>query len=61
VLTSLGNLSGFPAISVANGFGDRGLPTGMQIAGREGSENAIIAVASAYQRLTDWHQQHPSD
>ena len=61
VLTSLGNLSGFPGISVANGFGDRGLPTGMQIAGREGTENAILAVASAYQRLTDWHERHPND
>ncbi|HEX3723792.1 MAG TPA: amidase [Nitrolancea sp.] len=59
VLTSLGNLSGFPAISVANGFGERGLPTGMQIAGRSGTENAILAVASAYQRLTDWHERHP--
>jgi aspartyl-tRNA(Asn)/glutamyl-tRNA(Gln) amidotransferase subunit A len=59
-LTSLGNLSGFPALSVATGFGERGLPTGMQIAGRVGAENALIAVGSAYQQLTDWHTQHPS-
>jgi aspartyl-tRNA(Asn)/glutamyl-tRNA(Gln) amidotransferase subunit A len=59
-LTSLGNLSGFPALSVATGFGERGLPTGMQIAGRVGAENALIAVGSAYQQLTDWHMQHPS-
>ncbi len=58
-LTTLGNLSGLPAISVATGFGDRGLPTGMQIVGREGTENAILAVAAAYQGLTNWHLQHP--
>jgi aspartyl-tRNA(Asn)/glutamyl-tRNA(Gln) amidotransferase subunit A len=60
-LTSLGNLSGFPALSVMSGFGERGLPTGMQIAGRVGSESTLIAVGSAYQQLTDWHDQHPSD
>jgi aspartyl-tRNA(Asn)/glutamyl-tRNA(Gln) amidotransferase subunit A len=58
-LTSLGNLSGQPAISVPTGFGERGLPTGMQIVGREGTENAILAVASAYQGLTKWHDRHP--
>ncbi len=59
VLTSLGNLSGLPAISVPTGFGERGLPTAMQIVGREGTENAIIAVASAYQQRTGWHERHP--
>ena len=59
VLTSLGNLSGLPAMSVPTGFGERGLPTGMQIVGRERSENSVIAVAAAYQRLTGWHDRHP--
>lgn len=59
VLTTLGNLSGLPAISVPTGFGERGLPTAMQIVGRERAENAIFAVASAYQGLSDWHTRHP--
>jgi len=59
VLTTLGNLSGLPGISVPTGFGERGLPTAMQIVGRARTENAIFAVASAYQRLTDWHDRHP--
>ncbi|MGA7671363.1 MAG: amidase [Nitrolancea sp.] len=59
VLTSLGNISGLPGMSVPTGFGDRGLPTGMQVVGRTGAENAVIAVADAYQRVTSWHQQHP--
>lgn len=59
-LTSLGNLAGLPALSVPTGFGERGLPTAMQIVGRAGTENAIIAVASAYQGLTGWHEHHPA-
>ncbi len=54
-----GNLAGLPALSVPNGFGERGLPTGLQIVGRAGAENAILAVARAYQTRTDWHRSHP--
>ncbi len=39
VLTTLGNIAGLPAISVPTGFGERGLPTAMQIVGRAGAEN----------------------
>lgn len=54
-----GNVAGLPAISVPNGFGERGLPTAMQIVGRVGAENAILAIARAYQARTDWHQRRP--
>jgi aspartyl-tRNA(Asn)/glutamyl-tRNA(Gln) amidotransferase subunit A len=56
---SAGNLAGLPAISVPNGFGERGLPTGLQFVGRAGSEAAILAVARCYQSRTGWHQRHP--
>ena len=59
-LTVVGNLIGAPAVSVPNGVGERGLPTGVQVMGRTGGENAVIAVASAYQARTDWHQKHPA-
>ncbi len=59
VLTTLGNIAGLPGISVPTGFGERGLPTAMQFVGRAGAENSILAVASAYQGLTDWHKRHP--
>lgn len=61
VLGAIGNGAGLPSISVPNGFTPEGLPTGIQIMGRAYAENTVLAIARAYQRLTDWHQQHPPD
>lgn len=58
-LASAANLAGLPMITVPNGFGQRNLPTAMQIVGRAGSESRILAVARSYQRYTDWHEYHP--
>jgi aspartyl-tRNA(Asn)/glutamyl-tRNA(Gln) amidotransferase subunit A len=55
-----GNLAGLPAISVPNGFGERDLPTGLQLVGRVAGESAILAAARAYQARTDWHRRRPS-
>ena len=55
-----GNLAGLPSVSVPNGFGERGLPTGLQLIGRAGGENALLAVARAYQGRTDWHLRRPA-
>jgi Asp-tRNA(Asn)/Glu-tRNA(Gln) amidotransferase A subunit family amidase len=32
----------------------------MQFMGRAYAENTVLAVARAYQSLTDWHTQHPA-
>ena len=56
---AVGNSAGLPAISVPSGFSDEGLPTGVQFMGRAYDENRILAVARAYQSMTDWHTQHP--
>jgi aspartyl-tRNA(Asn)/glutamyl-tRNA(Gln) amidotransferase subunit A len=58
---AIGNACGLPAISVPSGFSGEGLPTGIQFLGRAYDENAVIAVARAYQTLTDWHTRHPRD
>jgi aspartyl-tRNA(Asn)/glutamyl-tRNA(Gln) amidotransferase subunit A len=58
-LAAASNLAGMPAVSIPNGFGERGLPTGVQIVGRAGEDSQILAVARAYQRQTDWHTRHP--
>jgi aspartyl-tRNA(Asn)/glutamyl-tRNA(Gln) amidotransferase subunit A len=49
-----------PGISVPNGFGAGGLPTGLQFVGRAFEENRLLAIAAEYQRRTDWHTRHPA-
>ena len=61
LMGAIGNSLGLPAIAVPNGFSDKGLPTGVQFMGRAYGENVILAVARAYQSLTDWHLRHPPD
>ena len=61
LMGSIGNTAGVPSISVPSGFDETGLPTGIQFMGRAYEENTILAVARAYQGITDWHQRHPPD
>ena len=58
-LGAFGSCVGLPAISVPMGFTEAGLPAGLQILGRAYDENVVLAVAAAYQSVTDWHKQHP--
>ena len=53
------NLVGVPAISIPNGFGQAGLPTGIQFIGAAWSELTLIETADTYQRATDWHKRRP--
>jgi aspartyl-tRNA(Asn)/glutamyl-tRNA(Gln) amidotransferase subunit A len=54
------NLVGVPAISVPNGFGQEGLPTGIQFIGAPWSELTLIETAHTYQQATDWHKRRPN-
>ena len=51
---------GVPSITVMNGLGARGLPTGLEFMGRAGSERVLLDLAEAYQSATDWHLRHPN-
>jgi aspartyl-tRNA(Asn)/glutamyl-tRNA(Gln) amidotransferase subunit A len=53
------NYLGLPAISIPCGFDDRGLPIGLQLAGRPFAEARVLRAADAYQRETDWHRRMP--
>jgi aspartyl-tRNA(Asn)/glutamyl-tRNA(Gln) amidotransferase subunit A len=53
------NLVGVPAISIPNGFGQAGLPTGIQFIGAAWSELTLIETANKYQQATDWHKRYP--
>ena len=60
-ISAAGNCAGLPAITIPSGFSDDGLPTGIQFVGRVYEEQAILAVANAYQARTTWHHRHPAD
>jgi len=53
------NAAGIPAITVPNGFGERGLPTGLEFTARALEENRLLTLAGLYQRATAWHTRHP--
>ncbi len=53
------NYLGLPTISVPCGFDDRGLPVGLQLAGRPFAEATVLRAADAYQVLTEWHRALP--
>jgi aspartyl-tRNA(Asn)/glutamyl-tRNA(Gln) amidotransferase subunit A len=53
------NAYGIPAISVPCGFTSAGLPVGLMIAGPHFSEARVLALASAYERATEWHTRTP--
>ncbi|CAH1690102.1 Indole-3-acetamide hydrolase [Hyphomicrobiales bacterium] len=54
-------VSGGPSLVVPCGFDRDGLPLSMQIAGRVGTDRLVLGVAVAFQKLTSWHVERPSE
>ncbi len=57
-LTSIGNLTDRPAVSVPMGFSTAGLPMGLQFVGHRFGEAAILRYARAYERAAA-HDMRP--
>ena len=53
------NLAGLPGMSIPCGFGNKGRPVGLQIVGNYFDEARMLAVAHAFQQVTDWHAREP--
>ena len=53
------DIFGLPAISIPCGFTRDGMPIGVQIAGPRFGESRVLALAHAYQQVTDWHARRP--
>jgi aspartyl-tRNA(Asn)/glutamyl-tRNA(Gln) amidotransferase subunit A len=58
-LSGAANAAGLPALTVPSGFGERGLPTGIEFTARAFDENTILAAACAFQTRTEWHTRFP--
>ena len=52
------NLTGHPALLQPCGF-VAGLPRGLTLIGRLYEEATVLAVARAYEQVTDWHLKRP--
>ena len=55
-LGGAGNLCGLPAVTVPNGTGSLGLPTGLELMGRAGADGTVLAAAEAFERA---HTEQP--
>lgn len=51
------NLTGMPACSIPMGFGQSGLPVGLQIMGRPGHDLEVLETAEAIEKLIGWQYQ----
>jgi aspartyl-tRNA(Asn)/glutamyl-tRNA(Gln) amidotransferase subunit A len=54
ILTVSANLAGIPALSIPIGFVD-GMPVGLQLMAPQGHDADLLAIASAYQKASAWH------
>lgn len=60
VFTLPANLAGVPGLSLCAGFDTQGLPIGLQLLAPHFADERLLAVAAAYQSVTDWHQRGPA-
>lgn len=55
--TPLANFVGYPAASVPAGLTSAGLPTGMQILGRQYHDEDVLAVAHTFEQIQPWNYE----
>jgi len=60
IFTLPASLAGLPGMSVPCGFGEHGLPVGLQLIGNYWQEAGLLHTAHAFQQATDWHQRRPT-
>ena len=59
IYTLSSSLAGLPGMSVPAGFGDSGMPVGLQLIGNYFKEAQLLGVAHQFQLATDWHLAKP--
>jgi aspartyl-tRNA(Asn)/glutamyl-tRNA(Gln) amidotransferase subunit A len=59
IFTLPASLAGLPGMSVPAGFGEGGMPVGLQLIGNYFREGELLHAAHAFQQATDFHAQVP--
>ncbi len=59
VLTVTANIAGIPGLSIPAGFSSNNLPIGIQIIGKQLSENLLFRVGNAYEKETMFYKHRP--
>lgn len=59
-LTRPFNMTGYPALSVCNGFNSAGLPISLQIAGRPFEDHIVLKAGDAYEKTTAFRKIRPT-
>ena len=57
--TSFVNVTGLPAIALPVHVTEAGLPMGVQLIGRPGGEDVLLAIGAQLERRLNWDQRHP--
>ncbi|GAP36417.1 Asp-tRNA(Asn)/Glu-tRNA(Gln) amidotransferase subunit GatA [Piscinibacter sakaiensis] len=60
IFTLPASLAGLPGMSLPAGFGEHGLPVGLQLIGNYFDEGRLLHAAHAFQQATDWHRRAPA-
>ncbi len=58
--TSFANVSGLPAIVLPVAETEEGLPMGVQLIGRPGGEETLLALGTQLERRLRWQRRHPT-
>jgi aspartyl-tRNA(Asn)/glutamyl-tRNA(Gln) amidotransferase subunit A len=59
IFTLPASLAGLPGMSVPCGFGEGGMPVGLQLIGNYFGEAKLLNAAHAFQQATDYHLRKP--
>ncbi|HYF19564.1 MAG TPA: Asp-tRNA(Asn)/Glu-tRNA(Gln) amidotransferase subunit GatA [Ramlibacter sp.] len=59
IFTLPGSLAGLPGMSIPCGFGEGGMPVGLQLLGNYFQEARLLNAAHRFQQVTDFHQRKP--
>ena len=60
IFTLPASLAGLPGMSVPAGFGEGGMPVGLQLIGNYFEDGRLLHAAHAFQQATDFHSRAPA-